>query len=437
MDRDDPGLRLLWISHLVPYPPKGGALQRSFNLLREVSRYHTVDLIAFVQRPFLKYLDHDDERALDIARTELKRFCRTVHFEPLPQEMNLTGRLGLLAASLLRTTPYTVNWLKSDRMAKRIREQVTLNEYDAAHIDTISLLEYRSELGTTPVLLNHHNVESHMMFRRAKNELNPFGRFYMWQEGYKLRRYETIKSTSVDLHVTCSKLDSTRLIDILPSSNGKVAEIPNGVDVGYFKPSFRKTDGRRLLFAGRLGAYANRRAALYIGTELWPRLSALYPDISLDVIGADPPKELIELSEKEPNVHVHGFVNDVRPYFEKASVYVCPITDGGGTKLKVLDALAMGKALVADPIACEGIAVTDGVDVSLAQTADQYVEKIVRLLDDESARVDMGRAGRRLVEEKYSYSAIGRKLASCYEWIVRNRREQTTAPPDLKPLMER
>ncbi len=417
MVRDDGRLQVLWVSHLVPYPPKGGALQRSFNLIREISRYHSVDLLAFVQRPYLKYLADDEDIALETAHSELKKYCRTVQFEALPEDVNLTGRSGLLATSLFRMKPYTVNWLNSRAMAVRIRKQVARFRYDAVHLDTISLLEYRHELKEIPVLLNHHNIESQMMLRRARNERHLFRRFYMWQEGQKIRRYEATKGALADLHVTCSRLDSERLIDVAPSLSEKVAEIPNGVDLDYFSSSHEKTQRRGIIFVGRLGAYANRRAALYIAEQIWPRLKRRYPDLTLDIIGAAPPGKLVSLCEAEPDVRVHGFVDDVRPYIDAAAVYVCPITDGGGTKLKVLDALAMGKALVADPVACEGIAVTDGIDVVLARTIDDYIEKIGWLLDNEQVQTEMGRAARRLVEKEYSYSAIGRQLAAHYRSI--------------------
>ncbi|SCZ55929.1 glycosyltransferase family 4 protein [Thiohalomonas denitrificans] len=417
MSHDDRRLQLLWVSHLVPYPPKGGALQRSFNLLREVCRYHAVDLVAFVQRPYLRYLDEDEDIALQTAHSELKQFCRTVQFEALPEDINRTGRTGLLVSSLFRAKPYTVNWLSSRAMAMRIRKQVARVQYDVVHLDTISLLEYRDELEGIPLLLNHHNIESQMMLRRASNERRLFRRFYMLQEGKKIRRYESTRGALADLHITCSRLDSERLVDVAPSLSEKVAEIPNGVDLDYFAPSQEKTRNGGIIFVGRLGAYANRRAALYIAEELWPALKVRFPNLLVDIIGAAPPQKLVNLSESEPNLRVHGFVDDVRPYIDAASVYVCPITDGGGTKLKVLDALAMGKALVADPIACEGIAVTDNIDVALARTTDDYIEKIGLLLDNEAVRTKMEKAARRLVEKRYSYSAIGRQLAAHYRSI--------------------
>jgi glycosyltransferase involved in cell wall biosynthesis len=156
-------------------------------------------------------------------------------------------------------------------------------------------------------------------------------------------------------------------------------------------------------------------AAKFIAEQLWQRLVEAVPGLTLDLVGSDPPPEAVRLAERDDRFRVHGFVDDVRPYLQRAEVFLCPITDGGGTKLKILDALAMEKAIVADPIACEGIDVVDGVSVLLASTPEQYVEAVTSLMADAQKRTGMGRAGRALVRDRYSYATLGRKLADTYE----------------------
>jgi len=191
----------------------------------------------------------------------------------------------------------------------------------------------------------------------------------------------------------------------------RTVEVPNGVDLDYFHPGSTPETPGRLVFAGRLSAYANRSAARAIARDIWPRVRSRVPDATLDIVGADPPPEAADLARSDPRVRVPGFVDDVRPYLDQAEVYVCPITDGGGTRLKVLDALAMGKAMVAHPVACEGIEVRDGESVLLATTPDAFAEKIAGLLADPDRRRSIGNAGRRLVQARYSYAGIGRRMA--------------------------
>ena len=137
-------------------------------------------------------------------------------------------------------------------------------------------------------------------------------------------------------------------------------------------------------------------------------------NVVVDIVGQDPPAHLLKLSEDDASFRVHGFVDDVRPYISRAAVYVCPIDDGGGTKLKVLDALAMEKALVANPVSCEGIDVVDKESVLFAIEAEEYVDNILMLFNDENLRLKMGAQGRKLVNNSYSFNSLGKRLSELY-----------------------
>lgn len=163
--------------------------------------------------------------------------------------------------------------------------------------------------------------------------------------------------------------------------------------------------------------YPNRNAMLYFARQVWPLLTEAIPDIRITVIGQDPPACLINLANEDKRFKVAGFVDDVRPYINRAMVYVCPIKDGGGTKLKILDALAMGKAIVADPVACEGIDVKDGETVLFADSPADYVKKIKLLFENKDLNKKLGLNGRKLIEDKYSFEKIGRKLATLCEGL--------------------
>ena len=210
-----------------------------------------------------------------------------------------------------------------------------------------------------------------MMLRRARIEEHPLKRLYFWQEGLRLRRYERRVCPHFDLNITCSSLDTQRLERVAPGV--AVAEVPNGVDTEYFRPNADLEHSRSLVFAGNMSWYPNAAAMLFFADRVWPALKAKLPGVTMDVIGGSPPPRLSALAARDEDFRVHGFVSDVRPYIGRAAAYVCPIMDGGGTKLKILDALAMGKAIVAHPIACEGIEVQDGRDVIFAREPDEFV----------------------------------------------------------------
>ncbi|MDA8349425.1 MAG: glycosyltransferase family 4 protein [Pseudomonadota bacterium] len=402
-------MKVLWFSHLVPYPQTGlGVLQRSYHLIRELARAHDVYLLAFVQRRIIKELLGDVDAGLETAREHLGQYCARVQFLPIPSERSRMGRSWLLARGLLGISPYTIRWLQSEQARTTAMQWNAAIDFDIVHFDTLSLAPYRDIFSRCATSLDHHNIESDMMLRRAASEKNPLKRGYLWQEGWRLQRYERRICPQFDLNITCSSLDTERLERVAPGTT--IAEIPNGVDTEYFRPQGESEDPHSLVFAGNLSWYPNAAAMVFFAEKIWPLLKRALPAVTMNVIGANPPQRLQELAGRDKNFRVHGFVPDVRPLIARAALYVCPIMDGGGTKLKVLDALALEKAIVAHPVACEGIAVREGHDVVFARTPHEFVQRIVTLLGDSSRKRQLAANARSLATSVYSYAVIGRKL---------------------------
>ncbi|MCP4266706.1 MAG: glycosyltransferase [Candidatus Brocadiaceae bacterium] len=383
-------------------------MQRSYNLIRELSKYHEVDLVTFNQKALLP-----TRKELDIAVSVFRTLCSDVSVLNIPSECRKYGKYILLLKSIFSKDPYSINWLKSKIMINTLRGKLSKNRYDLIFFDTISLVPYSSLFKNEKLILNHHNIESEMMLRRAYNTKNLLKKLYFYQEGKKLAIYEDRECPLFDLNITCSHVDSERILKRISSL--KVDEVVNGVDVSFFYPLNKKKIKNSLIFVGGMSWYPNKEAMLYFSRQVWPLLSETIPDINMTVIGRSPPAELVNLADVDKRFKVTGFVDDVRPYIDSAMVYVCPITDGGGTKLKILDALAMGKAIVADPIACEGIDVKEGETVLFASTPVDYVEKIKLLFENEELNKKLGLNGRKLIEDKYSFINIGSKLAGLCE----------------------
>ena len=409
-------MKILWLSHLVPYPPKSGVLQRSYNLVREVSKYHEVTLVAFNQNALMSTMFLSKTEGLNEAREHLSKFCKRVEIQDIPSDSTKYGKYFLAFTSLFTFTPYTINWLANKNMSKLLNEINMENEFDLIHFDTISLAPYASLFPKHKKVLDHHNIESHMMLRRAEQENNIVKKLYYYQEGKKLLNYEKNVCRQFDLHVTCSKLDSQRLKKIVPELF--IDEIPNGVDIEYFYPQYENELENQLVFAGGLNWYPNKDAMLFFSNKIWPIVKEKVPNVIMNVVGKSPSAELIELSRRDKQFKVHGFVDDVRTLLSQSSVYVCPICDGGGTKLKILDAFAMGKAMVAHAVACEGIAVTENQNVLFAKTAEEFAEKIQCLLNNNKLKTMLGNNARELVENSYSFREIGRKLSQDYEKLM-------------------
>lgn len=412
-------MKILWLSHLVPYPPKGGVLQRSYYLLRELSKYHEIDLMAFNQKSLMSPLYKGDlEKGLIESRKELSKICNEIDYFDIYCDSKSFGKELLAFRSLFSRHPYTINWLRSDEFSKALSEKVASNNYDLVHLDTISLDIYRHILGSIPCTLDHHNIESHMLLRRSGKEKSLLKKAYFFQEGVRLERFEKKVCPRYLGHITCSDIDSERLRTITPLSS--IKSIPNGVDTSFFAPKGLVQDKKSLVFVGRMSWYPNIEAALFICNEIMPRLRALCPGIHLRIIGANPPDNIKKFGLDFDDIEVLGFVDEVRDYIEKATVYVCPIMDGGGTKLKILDALAMEKPIVAHKIASEGINVTDGVNILLADKAEEFATRIAQLVESPSERFRLGKAARKLALEQYEYTTIGKSLSDYYVKLTKN-----------------
>ncbi len=401
---DIPKKKILWLSHFVPFPPNIGAVQRSYNLLRETAKYHDVTVLAFNQAALLN-------SATDLANSikHLQQFCRIAEVFPIPTDTMHYGRPLAYLKSIFTANPFTLNWLMSKQFQHALRSLIDNETFDLVYFDTISLAPYRAVTGDIPCLLNHHNIESDMMRRRARIERNPFKKAYILLEAKKIEITEKKWCPQFNLNITCSPLDNQRLLSHVPDLLLEV--IPNGVDFSRLGEKSHAEKKDTLVFAGGMAWYPNRAAMEFFAMEVWPLLTSRRPGIQMTVVGPNPPESLISQAQKDTAFKVTGFVDDVRPYIDAAAVYICPIFDGGGTKLKVLEALAMGKALVAHPVACEGIDVINGKSVVFAETPAEFTNRIIELLDSPDKRHILGENGKRLVLDHYSYSSIGMHLA--------------------------
>ena len=409
-------MRILWLSHLVPYPPKGGVLQRSHHLLKQISKEFNVDLLAFHQPKLMRPIFSDVDKGLEISQTELSKFCSHIEVFSIPAGTSTFNMSILALKSLVTRAPYNINWLKSDSFASRMSKLLKDNKYDLIHFDTVSLYPFLklAPPGVT-TSLDHHNIESQMLLRRSQVETNLLKKLYFHQEGRRLKYYEKKFSEHVDINITCSAIDTDRLYKVAPAAN--VLTVPNGVDTGFFSPLNlikNKPTEKKIVFIGRLNWYPNKQAVIYIVEKIWPLLKEKFPDVVCDIIGANPPTQAIQLSEVDPFFNVHGFMDDIHPYMSTSTIYLCPIFDGGGTKLKVLDALAMAMPIVAHPIACEGITVQENTNVLFARRPTEFVDQISKLFEDESLKLSIGKSGRRLIEQSYSFEAIGKNLTEAF-----------------------
>jgi glycosyltransferase involved in cell wall biosynthesis len=402
-------MKILWLSHLVPYPPKAGVLLRSHHLVNELAKHHEVHLIAFNQKTLMEPYFNSYEEGTEIAYKKMLEICKRVHFIDSPMDKFAFSKALCALKSLFSKHPYNINWLNEPAYQEVVTKWHLEEDYDLIHCDTLSLAPFIKDINNCLLSLDHHNVESHMLTRRAELDKNLLKKFYFWQEGKRVEAYEKKICPQFDTNLTCSELDSVRFREFCP--NASFTEISNGVDINAFTPAEGEPKQASLIFIGTLDWYPNTRAVRYIANEIWPKLKSLIPNIEINIIGAGAPSDLVKLSETEENFNVLGFVDDLKPYLDNATVYVCPIDDGGGTKLKLLDAFASGKAVVAHKVACEGLRVEDGKQVLIANDPDAYIEQIKKVIDDKALRQKLEKNARVHAENHFSFSSIGKQLA--------------------------
>ncbi len=406
-------MKILFLSQIVPYPPHGGVLQRGYNVLRELGRHAEVHLLAFVHADLLP-----GEAEREQSRRALGAFCKSVEFFPLWVKKSRWHLRQALGMSALSSLPYSAIAHRSAAYMHRVAEIRNAVPFDVVHVDTIALHQFVGPGPAVPTALTHHNIESSLMGRRAQVESGQLARRFLQRESDKLKAYESAVAPLYDVNIVMSTADQRLLESHVPGV--RTAVVPNGVDVDYFRPDpDRQTPA--LVYAGGMNMFANRDAVMFFLKDIWPQIVAEAPETRFFAIGQDPPPELLALAARDPRIVVTGYVADVRPHILDASVYVVPLRVGGGTRLKVLDALAMGKAIVSTSIGCEGIEVEPGRHLAIADEPREFARATLALLGDRAARLSLGRAARELAEKRYAWPAIGHRLFEAYRLASERR----------------
>jgi glycosyltransferase involved in cell wall biosynthesis len=398
-------MRLLWFSHFIPYPPRGGAYQRSFNLLRSASRSYEVCLVAFNRH------GHSSSYLSECC-AELSKYCATVTFWEMPARWKSARWWAKLALSAAEGLPYSSSCFWSPE--REAEWKIILQQHQGAlvHFDSIDLGLFTGAAAGFRKVLNHHNCESAMVERRAERERNPLKKVYLRSQAGKLTRLERATCPLFDVNVVVSELDAQLLNRNCPGAHFHVVE--NGTDIQYFAPRAGSEERNSLIFTGSLDWYPNIAAIRLFVEKVWPSVKLENPGVRFYVAGRNATVSLLRWLKQDSAITVAANPEDIRPWIARAAVFVCPILDGGGTRLKILDAMAMGKAVVSTSIGCEGLAVKDGENILIADTPEALANVVSEALKNEALRRRLGASGRALAERKYSWGVVGGHLQEAY-----------------------
>jgi glycosyltransferase involved in cell wall biosynthesis len=305
-------------------------------------------------------------------------------------------------------------------MDRAVSRALAAAKYDLVHADSIHMIRYARRAhrdSGAKVVYNWHNIESEAMSRFAATVASAPKRWYATQTAAKLEHLEREILPEALGHIVCSAREREQLLGWSPGARIHVAE--NGVDTAYFSGAGRAAAGLQLVFVGSMDYFPNIDAAVSFTRDIWPQLRARIPGLTLAIVGAKPTPEVQALAAIE-GVTVTGTVPDVRPYYADALAAVVPLRTGGGTRLKILEAMAAGTPVISTELGAEGLAVTPNEDILMAPVGDAeaWARQIEALSGNLDRRKNIVAKARHLVESRYDWNTIGADLAATYErWL--------------------
>lgn len=397
-------MKILYLATWFPHPLDNGSKIRVFHLLRALAERHEVALLSFA----FDMADVAGARALKELCTEVY----AVHHNPF-QRSDRESRLRFLSLTPIVARPVP-------EMAQAMRSALSRQHYDLVIASTGVTATYALMApASTATVLEEHNAMTRWAWERLQAQETPLGRLRCWVSWNKGRLYESRLFPRFDAVSMVSEQDRQYCLAALPGYTGPIEVVPNGVDCEHNRPGLAGPTPASLVFNGSLTFSANYDAMRFFLADILPKIRTDAPAATLTITGSAAGVDMASLP-LDAAVRLTGFVDDVRPFVAGARVCVVPIREGGGTRLKVLEALALGTPVVATSKAVEGHGLTPEENYLAADSADEFAQQTVRLLHDDALRAQLAACGRRFVETHFDWSHIGRAFADlCEETVAR------------------
>ena len=388
-------MKILWLKTELLHPVDKGGKIRTYHLLKQLKADHHVT-----------YLTLDDGAAPADAADSATEYCHDlIRIPHLTRAKFSAGFYAELAMNLASSLPYAIRKYKSEAMTRAISEATAKDRFDVVICDFLAPAVNLPANLRTPVVLFQHNVEAEIWRRHYEVQQNAAKKLYLLRQWRKMQRFEREACHRVDSVIAVSEADA-RMME-RDYGVAKVYDIPTGVDVEFFRPSHNvAVRPSSLVFTGSMDWLPNEDAINYFTQQILPLIKDSIPDVSLTVVGRNPSRGLLELSKREPSIIVTGRVDDVRPHMESAAAYIVPLRIGGGTRLKIYEALAMEKPTISTTIGAEGLNISDGEDILLADTPEDFAATVVRVLKDQSFARAVGTRGAQTVREHYGWKKV-------------------------------
>lgn len=395
-------MKILFVTTKSPFPLYEGRALRTYNLIKQIARKHEVYLCTFVQTPEeLRGVEH------------MRDICARVDVHPLYLGAGKWRLPWDVLRDLVSRSPLLAVKYRTASMVNCVRALRKTVRFDLVHLDMLHLGDYLDVCAPLPVVLTEHNVESVLLRRRVENESNALRKLYLGYQCGKLERYEARVCRSANHVIAVSELDAEHIREL--SGQPQITTITNGVDTEYFRDTGAEPRAHSLVFVGGLTWFPNHDAIRYFAEQILPLVAREIPDVTLTVVGKNPDDKAIREVSANPRIRLAGLVDDVRPSISQAAAYVVPLRIGGGTRLKILDALSMQKPLISTAVGCEGLDVRSGEHLLVADAPEEFAKQVVRVLRDRDLAQRLGRTGRELVQRRYEWGVIAQDLDRVYE----------------------
>jgi glycosyltransferase involved in cell wall biosynthesis len=404
-------LDILYVSQMPASPPRFGAQARVHGLMTQLARRHDLTAAMLV----------DDEFDAEECRQAMQAYCREVVMVPNPYgREGLTKRL-LQLRSLASTRSFERLRVTLPALQQTLGRILRARRFDVVNLEFPYLGHYDLRQAPPgerlpPLVVDSHEIAYDLarQFARADGSLGR--RLYAGANWRKLRREELGTYRDADGVYVCSAADERRLLNQVPGVRTTV--IPNAADVEYYQP--RRTDpppdGRTVVYFGLLSTIPNVDGVVHFVQDIWPRIAKADPEARCKIIGGRPPPSLLALAGRR--VELTGFVSDLRPHLAAAAAVVVPLRLGGGTRLKIVEAMAMGKAIVSTTLGAEGIEAVPGRDLLVEDQPAAFADAVHRLLAEPGLAARIGRSARQLAVDRYGWSEAARALECFYRRIL-------------------
>ncbi|MEZ4298587.1 MAG: glycosyltransferase [Polyangiaceae bacterium] len=406
-------MKVLWAKSELLHPVDKGGKIRTLEMLRQLKKNHEVTYVCLAS-------PSDTQEAFERA-TEYCHHLKTVPWSEPPRFSR--GFYKDLAKNLLSPLPYVIEKYRQPDMKRWIAREDARGSFDVIVCDFLTPSGNVPERLSAATVLFEHNVETILWERTYKNEKNPVKRAYFYAQYLKMRAYEDKLCHRYQTVASVSTNDAEAIRDMFGITDSY--PVPTGVDFDFFAPLVEGgTDGRPakparerfdLVFTGSMDWMPNEDAILWFADAILPRIAASLPGVHVTVVGRNPTPKLQELAAREPRIELTGRVEDVRPYIERSAVYIVPIRVGGGTRIKIYEAMGMARAVVSTSIGAEGLPLKDGEEVILADEPDRFADEVIRLVNDDAAREKIEQASRKAVVERFGWDRATDALVKIME----------------------